>query len=236
MPHERITVMEDATKPATAITLSKSAQKQANRQAEFTRQAASVLRCIKETSGLTGATIARRLGLAIDAQNGARTVREYVRHLRANGEPISIGADGLGYVHLDSVTEEHERAALVIAHRERTRSYLLDHARLLKQAGRMTAVEVAQFAMFDLLVPQDKDAPDAPRPVDMADIARLPIPRRAGLLALLQTLLDGLANDPVAFEAERAVLADKYGGIFLTKANAAKLVQIKRPFEEVNLN
>jgi hypothetical protein len=195
-----------------------------------------VLRCIKETPGLTGATIAKRLGLPFSAEAGARTVREYVRHLRANGEPISIGADGEGYVHLDSVNGEHERAALVIAHRERTRHYLLDNAKLLRQVGKMTAVEIAQLMLFDLLVPDDKDAPDAPRPINMSNIARLPIPRRAALFSLLQTLLDGLANDPVAFEAERVVLADKYGGIFISKANAAKIAQIKRLFEEVNLN
>ena len=110
-----------------------------------------------------------------------REVRDCIRLLRQCGEPITIGASGIGYIHLEDQHDDHARAVLVKAHRERTRSYLIDAAALMRQIGKMTATEAAQACLFDLLVPSIEGA-ESDRPVTMADLARLPDPKyRAGV-------------------------------------------------------
>ncbi len=152
-----------------------------------------------------------------------REVRDCIRLLRQCGEPITIGASGIGYIHLEDQHDDHAHAVLVKAHRERTRSYLIDAAALMRQIGKMTATEAAQACLFDLLVPSIEGA-ESDRPVTMADLARLPDPKyRAGVLALMMKFLDGLAEDPVAFRAERAAIADKYGGMFVSRKDAETL-------------
>jgi hypothetical protein len=113
---------------------------------------------------------------------------------------------------------------------------MVDHARLMRQVGKMTAVEIAQASLFDLLIPDDpEEASTATRPSTMADLARLPRERRAGVTRLLVALLDGLENDAQAFAYERALLADRFKGVFLTKIESAKLAQARKLLEEVGV-
>lgn len=195
---------------------------------ELNRRADSVLRIVRETPGLSAGLIGKMLG-----DVSAREVRERIRRLRDRGEAITIGTDGQGYYHLDAIADERQRAEHVKAHRERTRSYLIDSSRLMRQIGKMTAVEVAQFALFDMLVPE-VDGDDS-RPGTMADLARLPVQRRQGVTRLLVAMLEGIEHDPEAFAYERALLADKFRGIFLTKVEAAKLAQARKLLEEVGV-
>jgi hypothetical protein len=178
---------------------------------DFKRRAASVLRFIRENPGRGGSNIAMCLGWR-DADG--RTVRECVRYLRDTGEPITLAESCRGYILLDNDGDEHGRAQLVKHHRERTRSQLIDHAALMRQIGKMTAAEIATACLFDLLLPreiaQELDNP----PVSMADLAKLPAAGRAGVFNLMMTFLQGLADDPVAFRAERAAIGGRFGKMF----------------------
>lgn len=198
---------------------------------ERDRRADSVIRLIQESPGLSAEAIGRRLG-----EIPARMVRERIRHARSMGHPVSIGADGRGYYYIghDGVGE-NRRAELVKHHRRRSRNYLEAHALLMRQISGMSALQIAQLNLFDLLIPRERNESDDDRPVSMDDLARLPAPRRAGVLHLVQHFLDALAKDPAAWEAERAVLADKYGPVFLTKGQATALRQAKRLLAEVDV-
>ncbi len=61
-------------------------------------------------------------------------VRECIHRLRRAGEPITIFQTASGYVHLDDVKDPAMKASIVKAHRERTRSYMGDHAALMRRA------------------------------------------------------------------------------------------------------
>jgi hypothetical protein len=196
--------------------------------AERARQGSSVLRCIRENPGLSARDLAARLGGWT-----ARRVRERIRDLRARGANIVIGTSGSGYYDLDGIQDAEARARAVRAHLGRTRQYLLDHVTLLKQIGGMTATAIAQGLLFDLTVPEE--AGDEARPVSMEDLARLPASRRSGVLRLLVSVLDGIARDPTAFAVERAYLADRFGRIFITKREAAKLAEARRLLEEIGV-
>lgn len=196
------------------------------------RRADTVTRIIRETPGLNATQIGRRMGNT--SSDPGRYARTYIGLARDAGEPITIGLDG-GYVYLgeDGVDDE-TRAELIRHHRARTRDYMHAHARLLQQIGRMTASEVAQMALFEILVPQQDDD-DGERPESMSDLARLPVERRAGLFQLFRRYLDAMESDPEAFASERAVIADQYGKVFITKGEADKLAQAKRLLEEVGI-
>lgn len=195
---------------------------------ERERLSESVLRCIRETPGLSARSIAGRLGLPGDGAD--RLVRTCIKRLRERGANL-VAPGGAGYFDLDAVEDAEVRADMVRAYRTRTGKYLRDYAGLLKQISGMTTMAIAQQVLFDLTVPTA--AEDTARPVSMADLAKLPPPRRAGLLKVLGKLLEGIAEDPVAFAVERAFLADRYGRVFLTKADADKVAQAKRLLEEV---
>jgi len=190
------------------------------KEAEAERMTASVVRCIREKPGLTAEQIAGRLGWQSEFAYAARAVRECVRLARDGGEPITLGERGFGYVHLDSIQDERQRALRVRLHRERTRSYLIGNARLMKALSRMTAVEVGQMMLFDLLIPDDGEAGGQARPVCMKDLAKLPPTRRQSVVRLVRNFLDALKDDPEAWEAERAALADAYGPVFITHEQA----------------
>jgi len=161
-------------------------------------------------------------------------VRECIHRLRRAGEPITIFQTASGYVHLDDVKDPAMKASIVKAHRERTRSYMGDHAALMRQIGRMTAAEVAMQGLFDMLIPDEASTRDT-RPSTMADVARLPVQYRKNVTNLLVQLLDGIATDPEAFRYEQAILADKFGGVFLTKEKAAKLAAARKALEDVGV-
>jgi hypothetical protein len=204
------------------------------------RNSESVARIIRENPGLSASQIGLRLGLVDPSGAGcsrgsaARQVREMIRVARQRGAPITIGIDGKGYYYLaaDDVSDE-QRAAMVRHHRARTGAYLAGHARLMQQIGQMTGVEVAQLALFDILIPA-RDG-DAQRPASMDDLASLPVERRAGLFQLFQRYLEAMQRDPRAFAAERAVVADRFGKVFITREEAGKLAQAKRLLEEVGI-
>jgi hypothetical protein len=199
---------------------------------EFKRRSASVLRFVKENPGQGAATIARCLGWP---DPDGRSVRECIRFLRTTGEPITVGDGNQGYIHLDSCTDEHARALRVKAHRERTRSYLIDHAILMRQIGKMTAAEIATMYLFDLLVPSDIARELDNPPVSMADLAKLPVAGRAGVFQLMMTFLQGLADDPVAFTAERGAIAQRFGKMFLSAKDAATIAKVKELMSEVSI-
>ena len=64
-------------------------------------------------------------------------------------------------------------------------------------------------------------------------IARLAPPKRTALLGILTKLLDGLAEDPEAFAVERIALADKYGRVFMSTKDAAKLAAARKLLDEI---
>ena len=197
-------------------------------EVERNRRADSVLRCITESPGLSAVAIGRRLG-GVDE----RVVRGRISELRARGQAIVIGESGHGYYLLDTIDDAKRRAKIVRLHRERSRAYLIDHARLMRQIGNMTAGAIAQHALFDILIPLEDGEKIADRPVSMDDLTHLPAERRSGVVKLLAKLLDSIQNDPVAWEAERAYLAERYGKVFLTKNEAAKLAHARRLLEEI---
>lgn len=198
---------------------------------ERTRRADSVVRVIQEQPGLSAEVIGRRLG-----DVPARMIRDRILWARAQGHAISIGQDGRGYYYLgrDGI-DDVKRAALVKHHRRRSRNYLEAHAVLMRQISGMTSMAVAQMSLIDLLIPRLEGESEDDRPVSIDDLAQLPVGRRAGMLHLVQHFLDALAKDPAAWEAERAVLADKYGPIFLTTGQAKALRQAKRLLAEVDV-
>lgn len=198
------------------------------------RKALSVVRIITENPGLTAEAIGRRLGIMAD--DPGRPVRELIREARLSGEPISIGADGKGYYYLgEDGVDDGKRADLVKHHRARTRSHLAANALLLRQIGQMTAAQVAQMALFELLVPATDDETGEERPDTWRDLARLPVDRRAGMFHLFRDYLDAMDADPQAFAYERAIIADSYGRVFISKAEADKLAQAKKLLEEVGV-
>jgi hypothetical protein len=184
-----------------------------------------------EKPGLSAEAIGMRMG-----GRSAREVRKLIKAARAEGEPITIGQSGAGYYYLDEAAlDGTQRAAMVNHHRARTKSHLLSNAKLIGQIGRMTAVEVSQLMLFDLLIPAVEGEDENARPVSMNDLAALPVQRRAGMFNLFKKFLDAMENDPVAFAAERTVLADQYGTIFISKIDAQKLAQAKKLLEEVGI-
>jgi len=198
---------------------------------EQNRRADSCLRCIRENPGRSAEELGRLMGSL-----PAREVRDRIRRARDRGAHIVIGAGGVGYLDLEQVEDEKLRADLVKAHRQRSRSYLIDHATLMRQIGRMTATSAAQAVLFDLLVPDAAEGePDTGRPATMKDLARLPMPRRAGVVRLLVSLLQGIAEDPEAYAYERAYLADRFGRVFITRREAEKIAQAKRLLEDVGV-
>jgi len=190
---------------------------------ERRRRRLSVLRIVTDHGGLTAEAIGRRLG-----DVSAREVRDHIRMLRAEGRAIVIGDGGHGYWALDAIDDADRRARMVQLHWYRTRAYMIDAGTLLRQIGGITAVEIAQHALFDALVPAEGDEKLAERPVSMRDLASLPIERRRGVFELLATLLDGIARDPTAFAIERAALAERFGPVFLSKPQAEALAEAKR--------
>jgi len=198
---------------------------------ERTRRSDSVCRMMQECPGLTAADIGRRLG-----DVPARRVRDMIQWARDAGHPITIGAEGRGYYYVgaDDVSDK-QRAELVRHHRLRSQSYLIAHARLMKQTCHMSATEIAQLQLCTILVDRVEGESEDDRPVSLKDLARLPVERRAGVFALMCSFLDTLQKDPVAWEAERAVLASKYGPTFLTAGQAAALREAKRLLREVDV-
>lgn len=197
---------------------------------ELTRRTDSVLRVIHETPGLSAASIGQRLG-----DVPAREIRERIRRLRDRGYAVIIGEDGHGYWLLDDVQEPDRRANMVRCHRSRCREFLMDHATLMKQIGQVSAEALGERMLFDLTVPLE-DAEKARR-LDLGpdDLVNLPFTRRSGYFKVLCSMLDRIAQDPVAFAAERVYLADHFGSVLLTKVQAGKLAQIHKLLEEVGL-
>jgi hypothetical protein len=204
--------------------------RQQRARAEAERLGSSVFRCIQETPGQTAEAIARRLNMV-----SARDVRERIRELRDRGASIVTGDDGKGYYDLDLIEAPQLRAGFVRAHRERTRAYLVDAAKLMKQIGQMSGLAIAQGLLFNLLVPEAEGEAKAARPATMEDLAKLPEARRTGVLALLVKLLEGIERDPVAYATERALLADRFGRIFITRGQAAAIARAKQALEEVGV-
>lgn len=192
---------------------------------EKDRRSDSVLRIIHDHPGLTAKAIGQLMGSV-----AAREIRDRIQRLRSRGYRITCGPMG-GYYDLEAVTDGKQAAELVKFHMARTRDYLIDHATLLKQIGKMTSEEAAERMLFDVTIPRE-DA-DADRELGPEQLAQLPSKRRAGYTRVLCALLDRLQSDPAAFSVERAYLADRYGKIFLTKGDAAKLAAARKLLEEI---
>ena len=189
---------------------------------ETEHKAGEVLDAIRRHPGLTADALALYVGY-----RNARSVRDRIRELRHRGEPITLGPDGVGYVVLgEDGLDDHQRAETVRHHRERCRSFLISHAQLMRQVGRMTATEIAQHMLIDLTV-LTEDGDDEPLPSGMDQLARVPVERRRGLLDVFIGYLDAIANDPEAFRAERDVIREKHGGLFLTEGQVGMLRQAK---------
>jgi hypothetical protein len=200
------------------------------REAESVRLSDQVLRAIRENPGRTAKELGRILGAV-----APREVRERIKRARDRGARIVIGVNGVGYIDLGQVEDETYRKDLVQNHRERTRAYLIDSAELMKQIGGWTAGAIAQQVLFDLLVPDGPAGGKESRPATMQDLARLPMPRRKGVVDLLVRMLQGIADDPEAYAYERTFLADKFGRIFITRGEAAKIAEARKLLEGVGV-
>ena len=197
----------------------------------ISRAAQTAVRIIRETPGLTAEQIGGRMG-----GQTARTVRDYIGEARDAGEPITIGLDNRGYYHVgDDGIDDETRADMVKHHRNRAKGHMRSAAHLMKLIGQMTATQVAEMSLLDLVVPDAEVERPEDRPTTMSDLARLPADRRSGLVRVFRNLLDAMDNDPEAWAAERAMLADEYGTVFLTRAEAGKIAAAREALEAVKL-
>jgi hypothetical protein len=198
-------------------------------QEERQRRADSALRVIRESPGLTAWQIGRRMG-----EVTARDVRERIRLLRKGGVAI-VALKAGGYVYLPDTLDDARRAEFVRDHRWRTREYMLDHAVLMKQIGGMAADAVAEACLFDLTVPLEECEKVERNLLGPDDLARLPEARRGGWTKVLVRMLDRLAADPEAWATERAAIASRFGGVFITAPERAKLAQAKKLLAEIGV-